>query len=427
MRVFVHSLGCRVNQYEAQYLKEKLEAIPGEAEVHVVNTCTVTALADRKSRKLVAQLKREHPGALVVAVGCGVDGAKAGLLRAGADFVVGNKDKARLPKILQTFLTEGSFPEGDWLPLSEERVRGPFPRARALLKVQDGCTQACTFCRTWQVRGPLRSKPPEIARKEAEDLALFGHKEIVVTGINLAQYGLDLPERPTLADLLRELLKVEGVRYRLTSLNPEGLTSELLSFFAREPRLCPYLHMPLQSGDNRILRAMGRAYTAEEYREKAQEFLARVPKATLGADVMVGFPGEDEEAFSHTVELLEALCPLNIHIFRFSPRPGTAAAKLPGRPQKEEVLRRSEILAKQKRIWSRKAREKFLGETLAMVVEEREEKGWSGHTENYILVRVDQEDLPRGKIVPVKILEVREDYAWGVVTDRPENCGNIPS
>jgi threonylcarbamoyladenosine tRNA methylthiotransferase MtaB len=160
----------------------------------------------------------------------------------------------------------------------------------------------------------------------------------VVTGVNLAQYGLDLPERPTLADLLRELLKVEGVRYRLTSLNPEGLTPELLSLFAREPRLCPYLHMPLQSGDNRILRAMGRAYTAEEYREKAQEFLARVPKATLGADVMVGFPGEDEEAFSHTVELLEALCPLNIHIFRFSPRPGTAAAKLPGRPQKDKVF-----------------------------------------------------------------------------------------
>ena len=423
----MHSLGCRVNQYEAQYLKEKLEAIPGEGEVHVVNTCTVTALADRKSRKLVAQLKREHPGALVVAVGCGVNGAQASLLRAGADLVVGNKDKARLPEILQAYFTKSSFPEGGWLPLTEESVHGPFPRARALLKVQDGCTQGCTFCRTWQVRGPLRSKPPDIARKEAEILASFGHKEIVVTGINLAQYGLDLSERPSLADLLRELLKVEGVRYRLTSLNPEGFTSELLSLFAREPRLCPYLHMPLQSGDNRILRAMGRAYSAEEYREKAQKFLAQVPKATLGADVMVGFPGEDEKAFSHTVELLEALCPLNIHIFRFSPRPGTPAAKLSGHPQKDEVLRRSEILAQQKRIWGRKAKQKFLGETLAMVVEEREGKGWSGHTENYILVRVDQPDLRRGKIVPVKILEVKEDHTWGVVTDRSEDCGNLPS
>jgi len=427
MRVFVHSLGCRVNQYEAQYLWERLSGLPGDGEVHVVNTCTVTALADRKSRKLVAQIKRERPGAVVVVVGCGVNGAAEALRRAGADLLVGNAEKTYLPEILAAYLQGKSWEKREWPPLSEERVRGPFPRVRALLKVQDGCTQACTFCRTWQVRGPLRSKPPEIARREAEDLASSGHKEIVITGINLAQYGLDLPERPTLADLLRELLRVEGVRYRLTSLNPEGLTPELLSLFAQEPRLCPYLHMPLQSGDNRVLRAMGRAYTAEEYREKAQEFLARVPKATLGADVMVGFPGEDEEAFAHTVELLEALCPLNIHIFRFSPRPGTPAAKFPGRPQKGEVLRRSEILAQQKRVWAKKAMEKFLGETLAVVVEEREEKGWSGHAENYILVRVDQPDLARGKIVPVRILEVKEDHAWGVVTDRPENCGNLPS
>ena len=427
MKVFVHSLGCRVNQYEAQYLLERLSDLPGEGEVHVVNTCTVTALADRKSRKLVAQIKRERPGAVVVAVGCGANGAAEALKRAGADLVLGNAQKPHLPEILAAYLQGAPWEKKEWPSLAVERVRGPFPRVRALLKVQDGCTQACTFCRTWQVRGPLRSKPPEIARKEAEELASSGHKEIVITGINLAQYGFDLPERPTLVDLLRELLKVEGVRFRLTSLNPEGLSSELLSLFAQEPRLCPYLHMPLQSGDNRVLRAMGRAYTAEEYREKAQEFLARVPKATLGADVMVGFPGEDEEAFAHTVELLEALCPLNIHVFRFSPRPGTVAAKLPGRPQKDEVLRRSEILAQQKRIWAKKAMEKFLGETLALVVEEREEKGWSGHTENYILVRVDQPDLARGKIVPVKILEVKEDHAWGVVTDRQENCGNLPS
>ncbi|MGB9861710.1 MAG: tRNA (N(6)-L-threonylcarbamoyladenosine(37)-C(2))-methylthiotransferase MtaB, partial [Candidatus Bipolaricaulaceae bacterium] len=140
MRAFVHSLGCRVNQYEAQYLKEKLEAIPGAGEIHVVNTCTVTALADRKSRKLIAQLRREHPEALIVAVGCGVDGAKAGLLRAGADLLVGNKDKARLPQIIQAYLSGASLPEGDWPALNGEMVRGPFPRARALLKVQDGCT-----------------------------------------------------------------------------------------------------------------------------------------------------------------------------------------------------------------------------------------------------------------------------------------------
>lgn len=427
MRVFVHSLGCRVNQYEAQFLRERLAALPGEGEIRIVNTCTVTSLADRKSRKLVAQLKRENPGAIVVAVGCGADGSGAGLRRAGADLVVGNKDKARLPEILQAYLRGEPWEGKSWPELSLERVRGPFPRARALLKVQDGCTQACTFCRTWQVRGPLRSKPPKVAREEAETLAQSGHREIVITGINLAQYGLDLPERPTLCDLLRELLHVPDVRFRLTSLNPEGLSSELVELFAREPRLCPYLHMPLQSGDDQILSAMGRAYTAAEYKEKAEAFLAQVPKATLGADVMVGFPGEDEEAFSHTVELLESLVPLNVHIFRYSPRPGTAAAAFPDRVPPEVAARRSAILAENAKIWAQKAKEKFLGKILHVLVEEEEDGVWLGHTENYIQVGVVGGGLARGKILPVRLCAIRKDFVEGVVVDRSEDCGDHAS
>lgn len=428
MRVFVHSLGCRVNQYEAQYLKEKLAGLPGDGEIHVVNTCTVTALADRKSRKIISQLKREHPEALVVAVGCGVDGGKDGLLRAGADLLVGNKDKARLPQIIQAYLSGASLPEGDWPALDGEAVRGPFPRARALLKVQDGCTQACTFCRTWQVRGPLRSKSPDLARREALALAEAGHREIVITGINLAQYGLDLPERPSLADLLGELLSVKGVRYRLTSLNPEGLTPELLSLFAREPRLCPYLHMPLQSGDDRVLAAMGRAYTAAEYKEKALKFLQTVPKATLGADVMVGFPGEDEVSFAKTVELLETLEPLNLHIFRFSPRPGTPAAKFPKQVSKEEAARRSSELAALAKGWSRKARARFLGTPLELLVEEKEDSWWVGHTENYIRLSVrESAPLRRGTIVPVKLVRIEGNLNEGVVLDRAQDRGDLPS
>ncbi|MCX7844002.1 MAG: MiaB/RimO family radical SAM methylthiotransferase [Candidatus Bipolaricaulota bacterium] len=428
MRVFVHALGCRVNQYEAQYLRERLEALPGEGEVHVVNTCTVTALADRKSRKLVAQLKRERPGALVVAVGCGADGARAGLLRAGADLVVGNRDKARLPQILQAYLQGIPLAAEGWPELQEERVRGPFPRTRALLKVQDGCTQACTFCRTWQVRGPLRSKPPQVARAEAQALAEAGHREVVVTGVNLAQYGLDLPERPALADLLEELLRVPGVRYRLTSLNPEGLTPALLRLFAAEPRLCPYLHMPLQSGDDRVLAAMGRAYTAAEYKEKALSFLSAVPKATLGADVLVGFPGEDAAAFARTVELLEALQPLNLHIFRYSPRPGTPAAALPGRVPKEEAARRSAELSVLARRWSLAVRRRFLGTALALLVEEAEGPWWVGHTENYLRVGVAKSaPLARGTIVPVEIVRVEEHFSEGVVLDRPQDRGDRPS
>ncbi len=428
MKVYVHTLGCRVNQYEAQFLAEQLAHLEGPGEVHVVNTCTVTALADRKSRKLVAQLKRGHPGAVVVAVGCGADGAAAGLKRAGADLVVSNRDKARLPQILAAYLAGRAWEAPGWPNLAEERVQGPFPRARALLKVQDGCSQACTFCRTWQVRGPLRSKPPQVARGEAEALAAAGHQEIVVTGVNLAQYGWDLPERPSLVDLLEELLRVEGVRYRLTSLNPEGLTPALIELFARAPRLCPYLHMPLQSGDDRILSAMGRAYTAAEYREKALAFLRAVPKATLGADVLVGFPGEDEEAFSHTVELLGALVPLNVHIFRYSPRPGTPAARLPGRVDPREAARRSAELAQLAKRWSLEARQRFLGATLELLVEEQEGRWWVGHTENYIRLGVaGSPPLRRGTIVPVRVVRIAEDWSEGVVFDRPQDRGDLPS
>lgn len=427
MKVFVHSLGCRVNQYEAQLFQEELADLSYAGEVHVVNTCTVTALADCKSRKLVAQIKRKHPGAVVVAVGCGVNGAAAGLSQAGADLLLGNSEKAYLAEILAAYLQGKTWEVKGWSALSQERLSGPFPRARALLKVQDGCTQACTFCRTWQVRGPLRSKPPKIAKEEAEALAASGHREIVVTGVNLAQYGLDLPDRPSLVDLLRELLEVEGVRFRLTSINPEGLSTEIISLFAKEPRLRPYLHMPLQSGDDRILAAMGRAYSAAEYREKARAFLAAVPKATLGADVMVGFPGEDEEAFGRTVEVLEDLCPLNLHIFRFSPRPGTPAAKMPGRVAKDVALRRSEILAEYGRRFSQKVKEKFLGKVLELVVEEKEGDLWVGRTENYIRVAVDGPGLVRGTIVPVRLMELGEDAMRGVVIDRPEDRGDFPS
>lgn len=426
MRVFVHSLGCRVNQYEAEFLREKLLDLPGEGEVHVVNTCTVTALADRKTRKLLSQTKREHPGALVVAVGCGADGAAAGLRRAGADLVVGNKDKARLPEILQAYFQGQPWEGAAWPELSTERVRGPFPRARALLKVQDGCTQGCAFCRTWQVRGPLRSKPPKVAAAEARSLGESGHWEIVVTGINLAQYGLDLPERPSLADLLLELLQIQGGRFRLTSLNPEGLTPELLALFAREPRLCPYLHMPLQSGDDRILLAMGRAHTAAEYKEKADAFLTCVPNATLGADVMVGFPGEDELAFLRTVELLEHLVPLNLHIFRYSPRPGTAAAHLPQRVPQEVAARRGFALAQLAHAWAQRAKEKFLGRILHVLVEEEAGGLWLGHTENYIQAAVAGEDLSRGKIVPIILCRLEKEHVKGVVVHRPENCGSQP-
>ncbi|MFH1609880.1 MAG: MiaB/RimO family radical SAM methylthiotransferase [Candidatus Bipolaricaulota bacterium] len=473
MSASIHTLGCRVNQYESQLLAERLSDLPGPVDVHVVNTCTVTALADRKSRQLVRRLTREHPGALVVAVGCGADGAGERLRAAGADLVVGNRDKARLRALLETYLSTAetqrtrrtsswvlnSRPRGDepspqhssadsaslrwisatageclealgtgeslfageWRPLDEERVQGPVPRARALLKVQDGCTQGCAFCRAWQVRGPLRSKSPAAARAEAEALARAGHQEIVLVGINLAQYGEDLPEQPSLADLLRDLLHVDGVRFRLSSFNPEGVTDELIAMFAQDKRLCPYLHLPLQSGDDAVLGRMGRPYTVAEYEERARAFLDAVPRATLGADVMVGFPGEDEAAFGRTVEVLAALTPLNVHIFRFSPRAGTPAARFTPWVSAAESAQRAARLADLAAGWSRVAQERFLGAVVEVVVEDAGGETSGGRSENYLPVEVRGGDAPRGTIVAVRLVEAADGHLVGVMVDRAEN------
>ena len=387
MRARVYTLGCRVNHYESQMIRERLSGLPGTGEVHVVNTCAVTSLAARKGRKLVRKLRREHPRALIVAVGCQATDSPGELRAAGADLVISNRDKARIREIVLAYLEGKNVPGDGWLPLGAERISRDAEQIRANLKVQDGCTVACTFCKTWQVRGPLRSKPPEVAREEAECLAEAGHPEIVIAGINLVQYGEDLPGRPSLVDLLRELLRVPGVRIRLSSLNPEGVTDELIGLFAAEPRrLCPYLHVPLQSGDDRVLSRMGRPYTADEYRERIGRFLEEVPVATFGADVMVGFP--DQVPAGVKRERVQAL---------------------------EELSRRTSL----------EVRRRFLGKVLHPVLETKRDGTWIGHAENYIIVALSPDGLPegpkRGTIFPVRITEIgEEDTVVGVIQDNQD-------
>jgi threonylcarbamoyladenosine tRNA methylthiotransferase MtaB len=259
-----------------------------------------------------------------------------------------------------------------------------------------------------------------VAREEAECLAAAGHPELVVAGINLAQYGEDLPGRPTLVQLLRELLRVPGIRIRLSSLNPGGVTGELIDLFAVEPRLCPYLHVPLQSGDERVLSRMGRPYTAEEYVVRISKFIETVPRATFGADVMVGFPGEDETAFRRTYELLERLEPLRLHIFPFSPRPGTPAAgfrdQVPVAVKRERMGALEELACK----LSLRVRQRFLGEVLRPVMEERADGMWRGHAENYIILSLSSDGLARGTILPVRVTEVREEITVGVIENNQD-------
>ncbi len=422
MNLVVHSLGCRVNQYESEMLAQRLTGLPGSRTVHLVNTCTVTSLADRKGRKLIRRLRREEPQSLLIAIGCQATVSPAPLAQAGADLVIPNKDKGRIPQLLATLVADGqasALHRPHWPSLDEERLCGQGTRVRVPLKVQDGCAGQCSYCLTRHARGPLRSKSPEAVVEEASDLVQAGHRELVLTGVNLGQYGHDLPEATELSDLLLHVTKrVPEARLRLSSLGPESLTDELVELVACTPRICPHLHLPLQSGDDHVLQRMRRPYTAGFYRARVTRFLNAAPGATFGTDVMVGFPGEDEQAFRRTIRLLQGLKPLNTHIFRFSPRPGTKAASLrPMVPQREAKARGRQLEALARR-WSLACRSSFLNARVDVLVERLHcDTAW-GHSENYLYVGFHTRQPRRGTISPVRVMYVGPECVMGVTEDQ---------
>ena len=420
-RVGFITFGCRVNQYETQMMRAKLAGdyrlSDDDADLYIVNACTVTALAERKARQAVHRLRREHPQAKIVLIGCLADAVEQGLTAIdGVDLLAGNAWKGRITEVVaralagETGLLAGSGP----VPLSEERIVGHPGRVRAFLKVQDGCDLSCTFCRTTQVRGSSRSKPVAAAVAEAKGLIAEGYPEIVLTGINLAQYGA--PDG-NLAQLVRELLKIDGLRrLRLASINPYGITEELVETFTADPRACPHFHIPLQSGDDRILRAMGRGYTVSFYRSRIELIRRFLPAATFGADVIIGFPGEDETAFRNTCRLIEEVGFANLHVFRYSPRIGTVAAGVVGQvpePVKRDRAKELEEIYRevQARVLSR-----FVGREEEILIEERKDGVWRGYTRGYIDTFVTG-DFAVGNEVRVEITAALPGHLEGVRKD----------
>ncbi len=326
-RVAWRTLGCRANQYDTELMKSRLgegfeSASPEEeAEIYIVNTCTVTAHAEAKARQYIHSYARRG---LVLVTGCWATVAPEEVAKIpGVALVFPNAAKPQVGRLVREALSgrRGIVrPESDGAPLDEERISRDTSHLRAFVKVQDGCDRFCTFCRTVFARGRSRRKSPQAVLAEVSGLVENGFVEVVLTGIDLASYD-------DLAGLLWALDGLAGLkRIRLSSLNPEGITPELLEFFRESEKACPYFHLPLQSGDDSILKRMNRGYTVADYWEKVKLIKAALPEATLGADVMVGFPGETEEHFQRTYRLIEELRPLRLHIFRFSPRPGTAAS-----------------------------------------------------------------------------------------------------
>ena len=419
------TLGCKVNQFESASLKGALldldlAEVPKdeEADIIVINTCIVTQTASSQSRQAIRRAIRENPSCMVAAVGCYAQVFPGELTRIpGLNLIVGNTAKDRLPDILtqgidanrQRLVSEAYGKERafDYLPL-----KGFPDRTRAFLKIQDGCQSFCSYCIVPFARGPLRSMKPRAVISMLETLSEEGHREAVLTGIHLGKYGVDLTDGVTLETLLH-MIRREGfpLRVRLSSLEPNEIGEGLIEMMATDDWLCRHLHIPLQSGDNDILKRMNRNCSAQAFSELIESIRRRIPLAAIGVDVMAGFPGEDLRAFENTFSLIHDLPISYLHVFPFSPRKGTRAADLSDRVDQGLIKERAGRL----RGLGQKKRETFyqscLGEELLALVEGWESEAdrmMKGITDNYLPVVFPSSQNLKNELVPVVVESVEK-------------------
>jgi threonylcarbamoyladenosine tRNA methylthiotransferase MtaB len=434
-------LGCKLNQFdsagiEAELLRRGLprEDDPSAASVVVINTCTVTGKADTEARKLIRRVRRTNPDCRLVVTGCYAElDADAILDTGGVDRVVGNRGKAELPRILdemgigadgsaarvstRTTVPIATDPEGvagdrgcDW-PTSLPAAVDFGQRARAFLKVQDGCDLTCSYCVIPKVRGPGRSVAPEEVETAFRAILGAGYREVVLTGVNTGDYGRDLTPRTTLRALLDRLLDLGGAfRIRLNSLEPLTVTDEIIDLLATEPRLAPHLQVPLQSGSDAVLRGMRRNYRRATWLDRIERLRAAVPEIGLGADVIVGFPGETAACFAETLRFIEASPLSYLHVFSWSLRPGTPAAELPDAPAPEVTRERSARLRALGDRLSHDFRKRFEGRRLdAVVLGARRDGRLRALTGNFIDVTIEGGTATAGAIVDVEIHHAAPD------------------
>lgn len=427
------TLGCKVNQYETQRIMDRFEergftiaATPEPADVYVVNSCSVTQTAEHKSRQILRRLRRQNPNAVVVMTGCYAEMARIkGDALPEASLLVPNHQKLdTLDYVLRRFphLTPAAPPQ--------RRRSGTLHRTRATVKIQDGCDVRCSFCSIPYTRSVLASRPAGEVLSEIEGLAKEGFAEVVLTGVLVGSYGARTGSGgPDLPDLLRSIAAVPGIRrIRLSSIEPTQVSEELLAVFAAEPKICKHLHIPLQSGDNGILRAMNRPYTREAYLDLCLRAVRLMPEVAITTDIMVGFPGEDDAAFQNTLDVVERAGFARAHIFRFSARPGTPAFRMTGAVSAEVKEARSRRLSAACSAAQRRFIERFLGTTMEVLVEGKERAGGllAGYTHNYIRVLLAGGSHLAGSIVPVRLLEIADDGAIGEVVGGGAECAAGP-
>ncbi|ADL12150.1 tRNA (N(6)-L-threonylcarbamoyladenosine(37)-C(2))-methylthiotransferase MtaB [Acetohalobium arabaticum] len=432
-RVAFYTLGCKVNQYDTEAMINLFTAadyelvdFSDEADVYVINTCTVTHQGARKSRKMVRRANRRNPQAIVAVVGCYPQVSPAEILEIdGVDLIVGTEGQSRIVDLVEqakradeslNFVRDISEAEDfEEIPLDKFEER-----TRASLKVQDGCDNFCAYCIIPYTRGSVRSRRIEDAVAEAKRLAASGFKEIVLTGIHLGAYGKEVEEEIDLVTLLKELIEISGLeRIRLSSIEATEVTSDLIDLIATEEKLCRHLHLPLQNGSDKILAAMNRDYTVQQYADKVAEIRSNIPQIALTTDVMVGFPGETDEDFEATYQLIEELAFSDLHVFKYSKREGTAAAKFSNQVHSKLKKERSAKLRKLADDLASQYRKKFLGAELDVLIEEERDGSTdllTGLTDNYLRVMIDDQDQYRKELIEVELNKLQEDYLIGKIT-----------
>ena len=429
MKVKFYTLGCKVNQYESQAMSEALsekgfETVTDDvADVFVVNSCTVTAFADKKTRQAVRRFKRNNPESIVVLTGCmpqAYPETSKALLE--ADIVIGNKNNNDLPYILEKY-----FEDRERVFQVEEHLKGDSfrstsisnfdERTRAYVKIQDGCNRFCSYCIIPYSRGRVRSKPIEELKKELQALSENGYKEVVLVGINLSSYGSDIGI--TFPEAVKCANDTEGIlRVRLGSLEPDHLTNEVIDELKKCEKLCPQFHISLQSGSDYTLKRMNRHYTADEYRSICKKLRESFKDCTLTTDVMVGFAGETDEYFRESLDFVKEIAFEKTHVFPYSIRKGTRAEKFTDHVDSSVKDERCKLMIEETEKIRKEFMEKQIGRTYGVLFETSDNEGYlTGHTANFIPVKVKADESLKGEIRDVRLTEISDDFCIGTIED----------
>lgn len=427
--IAAHTLGCKVNQYDTHAMLELFRAdnyqiVPFNepADVFLLNTCTVTGVGDKKSLQLIRKIRREHPASLLIVCGCMAQHRGEELLSLGADLVLGTQRRHEVVDLLNQVRSSGKplcavEPLSGPIPFERLAVTSQSEHTRASLKIQEGCNNHCTYCIIPSVRGPIRSRPLEDIREEVIRLRDSGYKELVLTGIHLSSYGLDMDRAVSLLDVIHVIQQTDGIlRVRLGSLEPTVATRSFALALMQSGIICPQFHLALQSGSDTVLRRMKRRYNTSQYLQGVDNLRMVFPHAAFTTDILTGFPGETEQELNETKAMISQVGFARIHVFPYSRRPGTEAADLPGQLSSSEKERRVRELISLGDQEAARYLSTWLGRESVILPEEKINGSWEGYTPEYVRVRLNPEaECEPGIPVRVRLVKISHRSSGGVM------------